>query len=182
MVDRSWFKYRTPGSKVNPEGGVDRPAFITKREHIRVPTNQEGFEQYLIDKGLLLENTFNCATIKFSWEDTKKYVQYGIACYRCSWVWESFPNYYANHTDQLYYVFLDMESLTTDRIAEVLNMKAYKGRHTISVKQIVSKIPIHVSDEKLFRVAPDPIMGTIATAIGLVDVQIHTVTREITEG
>tara|TARA_Y100001973_G_C5204190_1_gene340219 strand:- start:249 stop:821 length:573 start_codon:yes stop_codon:yes gene_type:complete len=190
MVDRSWFKYRTPSGKVNPAGGIDRPAHISKSENIRIPTDQEGFEQYLVDRALMLENTFNCATIKFSWEDTKEYVQYGpIACYRCSWKWDGFPDYYANHQDELYFVFLDMEGLTTEFLADVFGMSGYrrgKGRQgidTISVKQIVSKIPIHLTeDNKFFRVAPDPIMGTVATAIGLGDVLISTVRSEKSEG
>ena len=116
----------------------------------------------------------------------EEYVQHGpIACYRCSWKWDGFPDYYANHQDELYFVFLDMEGLTTEFLADVFGMSGYrrgKGRQgidTISVKQIVSKIPIHLTeDKKFFRVAPDPIMGTVATAIGLGDVLISTVRSE----
>ena len=84
-----------------------------------------------------------------------------------------------------------MDSLTTEFIADTFDMKGYRtgskkrGIETISVKQIVSKIPLHVAvmqGRQMFKVAPDPIMGTIATAIGLEDILISTVKSEQNEG
>ena len=137
MVDRSWFRYRQSAENINPKGGIDRPT------RVGFPTEREEFENMLLDRGLMLENVYNCATVRFSWEDTEPLAHHGIACYRVDWEWKPFPDYYANHENELYYVFLEMEQVTIQTLVEQLGMTAYIGKTSHVVPQIVSKFYIH---------------------------------------
>ncbi len=164
MVDRSWFRYRQSAENINPRGGIDAPV------QVGFPTERGAFENMLLDKGLMIENVYNCATVRFSWEDTESLAHHGIACYRVDWKWKPFPDYYANHENELYYVFLDMEQVTIQTLVEQLGMSAYIGKTSHVVPQIVSKFYIHRNEmmggSTTFKTTPDPIMGTVSLAIG----------------
>jgi hypothetical protein len=126
----------------------------------------------------MLENTYNCAKIRFSWDDTKDIIKYGILAYRVDWDWQFVPNHYTKHENELYYVFLDPAKISINILEDVLGNSSYKNIMTTSLKQVVSHNPLHVSSDGKFRTQPSSIMATVAMAIGIQEMEIAQSVRD----
>ena len=93
---------------------------------------------------LNLENTYNCATVRFSWDDTKDVIRHGIIAYRVDWDWEHIPDHYTKHEDELYYVFLEPEQISIEILENVLGNKSYRNVDKTQLKQIVSFVELRL--------------------------------------
>lgn len=127
---------------------------------------------------LNLENTYNCATVRFSWEDTKDIIHHGIIVYRVDWDWKYIPDHYTKHEDELYYVFLDPEDISIEVLENVLGNKSYSNVDKTQLKQIVSFGKLHVASNGQFRTQPSAIMATVAMAIGIQEMKIAQIVRD----
>ena len=186
MVDRTWWKYRISSENLPREGGPPRPSEPRPPEVMlekNIPVSREDWIDLLESMGLNSEGKYNCASVRFSYEESQKYSHLQIACYRVDWHWKPFPDYYGNHTDELYYVFLNLDLITLDNIVEDLGMDAYTGRATAVIPQIVSKFHLHRNQDSgsatTFKRTPDPIMGAVTLAMGFSEgYQITTTTSQ----
>ena len=127
---------------------------------------------------LNLENTYNCATVRFSWEDTKNIIHHGIIAYRVDWDWEHIPDHYTKHENELYYVFLDPEQISLEILENVLGNKSYRNVDKTQLKQIVSYQELHIASDGKFRTQPSAIMATVAMAIGIQEMEIAQIVRD----
>jgi len=180
MVDRTWFRYRVRESELDPEGGFKETAYVTS-DGYEFPIEQEKLEAALIREPyhLMLENQLNCAHVKFDYKETQRLIRYGIVAYRVTWDWKIMPNHYTKHEDELYYVFLEPEAITMEILDVALGNTAYRhvsGKATL--KQIVSNYPLHLQSDGRYVVQPDPLMGMVATAIGLRRIEVVHIDRK----
>lgn len=178
MVERTWFRYRIRENELDPKGGFRKENVFL--EGYEIPTDQEGLQSALIAPpfNIMLENTFNCATVRFDYEETVKLIRHGIVAYRVDWDWDAFPNHYTKHTNELYYVFLEPKLVSFDTLEQVLGNKAYDRLSATTVKQVVSHNIIHLTHDGRFQSQPHPIMGTVAAAIGLEQVELFSIERK----
>ena len=173
MVDRKWLKYRIRDEDVGNDGTfIDK--VYTLSDGIEMPLNKEACIATIVSRPfcLMLENTYNCAKIRFSWDYTKDIIKYGILAYRVDWDWQFMPNHYTKHENELYYVFLDPSKISINILEDVLGNSSYKNILTTSLKQIVSHNPLHVASDGKFRSQPSSIMATVAMAIGIQEMEI----------
>ena len=124
-----------------------------------------------------LENTYNCAKVRFCWEVTEHLIEYGIIAYLVDWDWQFVPDHYTKHDNELYYVFLDPSKISINILEEVLGNSSYDNVKTASLKQIVCRNPLHVGSDGKFRSQPSSIMATVAMAIGIQEMQIAEIVR-----
>ena len=184
MVDRTWFRYRVRESELDPAGGFVQKEYTTS-EGLKFPTDEEGLKQALIQEpyNLMLENQCNCATVRFDWERTREIIRYGIIAYRVDWDYKVFKGHYTNHENELYYVFLEPEAMTMQILDLALGNTAYRhvSADTVTLKQIVINMHLHLQQDGRYVVQPDPIMGTVATAIGLRRIEVVRIGKTKTE-
>lgn len=178
MVDRKWLKYRIRDEDVSEDGAFRNKTYALS-DGSEMPLSKEECMAMIVSRPfcLMLENTYNCATVRFSWEDTKDIIHHGILAYRVDWDWKYIPNHYTKHEDELYYVFLDPAQISIDILENVLGNKAYRNVHTTTLKQIVSHMELHVASDGKFRTQPSAIMATVAMAIGIQEMEIAKVVR-----
>ena len=179
MVDRKWLKYRIRDEDVS-EDGAFRDKTYALSDGSEMPLTKEECMVMIVSRPfcLMLENTYNCATVRFSWEDTKDIIQHGILAYRVDWDWKYIPDHYTKHEDELYYVFLDPEDITIEVLENVLGNKSYRNVDKTQLKQIVSFGKLHVASNGQFRTQPSAIMATVAMAIGIQEMEIAQIVRE----
>ena len=152
MVDRKWLKYRIRDEDVSDDGAFRNKTYALS-DGSEMPLSKEECMAMIVSRPfcLMLENTYNCATVRFSWEDTKDIIHHGILAYRVDWDWKYIPDHYTKHEDELYYVFLDPAQISIDILENVLDNKAYRNVHTTTLKQIVSHMELHVSSDGKFN-------------------------------
>lgn len=176
MVDRKWLKYRARDSDVTSDGTFRDTTYDVSDW----PTTEEECISYIVQSpfNLMVDNAYNCAKIRFSWDDTKDIIHYGILAYRVDWDWKLVPTHYTKHENELYYVFFDPSRITIDILENVLGNKAYKNITSTSLKQIVSLNELHLTLDGKFRSAPCGIMATVAIAIGIQEMEIAQSVRK----
>ena len=177
MVDRKWLKYRIRDEDVSDDGAFRNKTYALS-DGSEMPLSKEECMAMIVSRPfcLMLENTYNCATVRFSWEDTKDIIHHGILAYRVDWDWKYIPDHYTKHEDELYYVFL------TRHRYQLISWKTFlqqsiQERYTTTLKQIVSHMELHVSSDGKFRTQPSAIMATVAMAIGIQEMEIAQVVR-----
>ena len=145
-----------------------------------IPLSKDGCMEAIVSRpfNLNLENTYNCATVRFSWDDTKDVIHHGIIAYRVDWDWEYIPDHYTKHEDELYYVFLEPEQISIEILEKVLGNKSYRNIDKTQLKQIVSFFDLHVSSNGQFKTQPSAIMATVAMAIGIQEMEIAPIVRD----
>ena len=126
---------------------------------------------------LNLENTYNCATVRFSWDDTKNIIHHGIIAYRVDWDWKLLPDHYTKHENELYYVFWT-EQISIEILENVLGNKSYRNVDKTELRQIVSYHEFHIQSDGKFRTSPSAIMATVAMAIGIQEMEIAHIVRD----
>ena len=176
MVDRKWLKHRARDNDIENDGAFRDTTYDVSEW----PTTEEECVSYIVQApfNLMIENTHNCATIRFSWDDTKDIIRYGILAYRVDWDWKLVPDHHTKHENELYYVFFEPSKITIDVLEKVLGNKSYKGIKSTSLKQIVSLNELHLTMDGKFRVAPCGIMTTVAIAIGIREMEIAQSVRK----
>lgn len=164
MVDRTWYRGRISSERLGENGGVI-PRTCTTSFGDEFGTNEDEFKDYLKTNGYYLERTYDCASVKFSYEDS--HPEYAIAAYRVDW--EFIPNHISNHKGVLYYALLDMQVIDFDVITEVIGNRTYmkRGINQFGIWNVISDNP-HLKDELgRYTTYPDPMLAVVATAIGL---------------
>ena len=141
----------------------------------KIPLAEENLRAFLSGPPftLYLENSVNCATVRFDYESTAPLLKFGIIAYRVDWDYSIFPNHYTNHENVIYYLFLNESSISAQMISDALQNPSYlDADRPFPIKQLVSNYHLHLQNDGRFVCQPNPIMGTVATAIGLQRVNV----------